>query len=92
MAELAEATRRLEAALGALEATVGRRLDFERRRGDLETELQIMQDDRARLAVELESATARLERVENATADVSRRVHSAIGAVREVIDRAEAAG
>ena len=92
MAELAEATRRLEAALGALEATVGRRHDIERRRGDLATELQIMQDDRARLAVELESATARLERVENATADVSRRVHSAIGAVREVIDRAEAAG
>ena len=26
-------------------------------RGDLETELQLMQDDRARLAVELESAT-----------------------------------
>ena len=91
MTALEEATKRLEAALGALEATVGRRLDLERRRGDLETELQIMQDDRARLAVELEGATARLERLENATGDVSRRVHRAIGAVREVIDRAEAA-
>jgi predicted nucleic acid-binding Zn-ribbon protein len=92
MAALEEATKRLEAALGALEATVGRRLHLERRRGDLETELQIMQDDRARLAVELESAAARLEQLENATGDVSRRVHRAVGAVREVIDRAEAAG
>jgi predicted nucleic acid-binding Zn-ribbon protein len=91
MAALEEATRRLEAALGALEATVGRRLDLERRRGDLETELQIMQDDRARLAVELESATARLEQLENATGDVGRRVQRAIGAVREVLGRAEMA-
>jgi hypothetical protein len=90
MAALEDATKRLEAALGTLEATVGRRLDLERRRGDLETELQIMQDDRARLAVELESATARLEQVESATGDVSRRVHRAIGAVREVLGRAEA--
>jgi hypothetical protein len=91
MTALEQATKRLEAALGALEATVGRRLDLERRRGDLETELQIMQDDRARLAVELESATARLEQLESATCDVNRRVHRAIGAVREVLDRAEAA-
>jgi hypothetical protein len=91
MATLQEAMKRLETALGALEATVGRRLDLERRRGDLETELQIMQDDRARLAVELESATARLERLERATGDVGRRVHTAVGAVREVLERAGAA-
>ena len=89
MAALDDAVRRLEAALGALEATLGRRLDLERRRGDLETELQIMQDDRARLAVELESASGRLEQLESATGDVSRRVNRAIGAVREVLDRAE---
>jgi hypothetical protein len=70
MAALDDAVRRLEAALGALEATLGRRLDLERRRGDLETELQIM---------------------EAATADVGRRVHRAIGAVRDVLERADAA-
>jgi len=91
MAALDDAVRRLEAALGALEATLGRRLDLERRRGDLETELQIMQDDRARLAVELESAGARLARMEAATADVGRPVHRAIGAVRDVLERADAA-
>ncbi|HEX8666641.1 MAG TPA: DUF4164 family protein [Beijerinckiaceae bacterium] len=91
MAALDDAVRRLEAALGALEATLGRRLDLERRRGDLETELQIMQDDRARLAVELDAASARLARMEAATADVGRRVHRAVGAVRDVLERAEAA-
>ena len=91
MAALDDAVRRLEAALGALEATLGRRLDLERRRGDLETELQIMQDDRARLAVELDAASARLARMEAATADVGRRVHRAIGTVRDVLERAGAA-
>jgi hypothetical protein len=90
MAALDEAVKRLDAALGALEATLGRRLDLERRRGDLETELQIMQDDRARLAVELDSASARLARMEAATADIGRRVHRAAGAVREVLERADA--
>ena len=46
--------------LGLLEAAVSRRLEAEKRRGDLETELQIMQDDRARLAVELDGALTRL--------------------------------
>jgi predicted nucleic acid-binding Zn-ribbon protein len=91
MAALDDAVRRLDAALGALEATLGRRLDLERRRGDLETELQIMQDDRARLAVELDAAAARLARLEAATGDVDRRVRRAIGAVRDVLGRAEAA-
>ena len=91
MAALDDAVSRLDAALGALEATLGRRLDLERRRGDLETELQIMQDDRARLAVELDAASARLARMEAATADVGCRVHRAIGAVRDVLERAEAA-
>ena len=82
---LDDALRRLEAALGQLEASVSRRLEIERRRGDLETELQIMQDDRARLAVELESTAARLQQVEAVTDDVGRRVHRAIGAVRDVL-------
>jgi uncharacterized protein YicC (UPF0701 family) len=80
--------RRLEAALGLLEAAVTRRLEAERRRGDLETELQIMQDDRARLAVELDGALTRLHRFEAATDDVSRRVRQAIGAVETVLAQA----
>ena len=89
MATLDEAGKRLDAALKLLEMSVARRFDTEGRRADLETELQIMQDDRARLAVELEGTTARLAQVEAATADVGRRVERAIGAVRDVLDHAE---
>jgi hypothetical protein len=89
---LDDAVRRLEAALGLLEAVVARRLEAERRRGDLETELQIMQDDRARLAVELDGTVARLHRIEAAASDIGRRVERAAGAIREVLGRAEGNG
>jgi hypothetical protein len=88
-ASLDAAMKRLNAALGLLEAAVTRRLEAERRRGDLETELQIMQDDRARLAVELDGAMARLRRVEAAAGDVGRRVERAVGVIRKVVERAD---
>jgi hypothetical protein len=50
-----------------------------------------MQDDRARLALELESAQSRLHRVEAATGDVTKRVDRAVGSIRDVLARAEAA-
>lgn len=86
---LDDAMKRLENALGLLEAAVSRRLDMENRRGDLETELQIMQDDRARLAVELDGALSRLHRFEAATDDIGRRVRLAIEAVEDVLGQAE---
>jgi len=82
---LDDAMKRLEIALGLLEASVSRRLEADKRRGDLETELQLMQDDRARLAVELDGAVTRLHRYEAAADDVSRRVRQAIGAVQTVL-------
>ena len=82
---LEEALKRLEAAVGLLEVAVARRLEAERRRGDLETELQIMQDDRARLAVELDGALTRLHRVEAATDDVGGRVRRALDAIESVL-------
>jgi hypothetical protein len=88
-AALDNALKRLESALGLLEAAATRRLEAERRRGDLETELQLMQDDRARLAVELDGTVARLHRVEAVTQDVGRRVQRAVGAIQDVLERAE---
>ena len=85
---LEEAMKRLDMALGLLEAAVSRRREADRRRGALETELQLMQDDRARLAVELDGALTRLHRFEAATDDVGRRVRQAIGAVQTVLAQA----
>ena len=87
--EIDTAARRLQSALGQLEAALGRRTGGGVRHPDLETELQLMQDDRARLSVELDSATARLNKVETATEHVGRRVSAAIGALKEVLGRAE---
>ena len=90
-AVLDEAMQRLTASLSILETAVARRLDAERSRADLETELQIMQDDRSRLAVELESASARLGQVEAAADHVGQRVRHAIGSIRDVMASAGAA-
>lgn len=84
-AMLNAALERLETAVAGLERAAARRLELEQRRGDLETELSLMQDDRARLAVELDGALARLERLEAAADDVSRRVERAMGAVKTVM-------
>lgn len=86
---LDQAFAELDAALGQLEAAAQRRLDFERRRGDLESELTLMQDDRARLAVDLDGAIARLQSVESVAADAGRRLEAAMATIREVIADAE---
>jgi hypothetical protein len=85
---LDEALRRLDMALTALEAAAVRRIESERKRSDIETELSLMQDDRARLAVDLDGALATLTRLEAATDDVSGRVDRAMEAVRSVLKRA----
>jgi hypothetical protein len=85
---LDDAMKRLDAALGLMEASVSRRLEGDRRRGGLETELQLMQDDRSRLAEELDGVLTRLHRYEVATDDVGRRVQLAILAVQNVLAQA----
>ncbi len=90
-ASLEDALRRLDGAIGQLEAAVSRRLEIERRRGNLETELQIMQDDRARLAVELDGTTARLNSAESAARDVGERVQRAVGSIQGVLAHVEEA-
>ncbi|CAH1650481.1 conserved hypothetical protein [Hyphomicrobiales bacterium] len=82
---LAEALKRLEAAIGTLEAATMRRLETERRRGDLETELSLMQDDRARMAVELDGTLARLNNLEAVTEDVDKRLARATSVVGSIL-------
>ena len=85
---LDDALKRLDVALGLLEGSISRRLEAEKRRGDLETELQLMQDDRARLAGELDGVLTRLQRYEAATDDISQRVRIAIGTIQSVLHQA----
>lgn len=88
-AELEAAIARMDAALGRVEAALDRHFDTDRRRSDIEVELQVMGEDRARLATELESATARLARVQSASDHVGLRLDAAIGAIQTVIDGTE---
>lgn len=87
---LENALMRLDGALAQLEAAARRRVDAERGRANLETELALMQDDRARLAAELDGATARLGDVETAAAEVDQRLERAISVIGAVIVRAQA--
>lgn len=80
--QLETAIHTLEASLGQLEAAVQRRLDLDKRRGDFETELAIMQDDRARLATELDGALTRLKSVESAAEDAVARLDRAMGVIQ----------
>jgi predicted nucleic acid-binding Zn-ribbon protein len=80
----------LDAALNQLETLAQRKLELERRRGDLETELAIMQDDRARLATDLDGALTRLNTVEGAAIDALARLDRAMRAVKSAIEQNEA--
>ena len=68
------ALRRLTAALDQLEAAAQRRAQADAARANLEEELAIMQDDRSRLAVELDGAMARGNTLAQANDEVARRL------------------
>ena len=74
---LEEALHRLDAALALLETTVAR--------GDRETEFALLEEDRVRLAAELDAAGARLARVTTTTGEVNRRLDRAIETVEDVL-------
>ena len=80
-----EAIKKLERAVSLLESAIVLKQDVEKRRGDIELELQLMQDDRVRLAEELDGTTNRLARMENVVTEVSARVEQAIETVEDVL-------
>lgn len=86
---LEQALARLAAALDQLETAAQRRAALDAQRGDLVEELAIMQDDRARLAAELDGATARTQALEATHLEVGRRLARAKESIREVIAAAE---
>jgi hypothetical protein len=79
------ALKRLSAALDQLEAAQSRREKADLMRGDLAEELAIMQDDRSRLAVELDLALARAKALETANREAAERLSSASAVIRAVL-------
>ncbi|HLH49031.1 MAG TPA: DUF4164 domain-containing protein [Roseiarcus sp.] len=79
--------KRLRAALDLLEAAIERRARQEGARGDAQEELALMQDDRARLAVELDGALDRNRGLLAANMEAARRVEKASAAIRSILER-----
>jgi hypothetical protein len=79
------ALKRLSAALEKLEAAAERRVRADALRTNLEEELAVMQDDRSRLAVELDGALARSISLETTKEEVARRLNGAGAAVKAVL-------
>lgn len=82
---LTAALMRLTAALDRLEAANEWRAKREALRANLEEELAVMQDDRARLAVELDGAIARAKALELANEEAARRLNHAMAEIRAVL-------
>jgi len=79
------ALARFERGLDALETAVAQRLENEMSLADLEEELAVMQDDRGRLALDLDTALARAATVEKPRDEVLRRVERASASVASVL-------
>ncbi len=79
------ATRRLEAAIQALEAAIERRLEVERQEAALAAQLHLVGIDRSRLADQLDGAQARADQLASVNLEVSRRLGSAMETIRAVL-------
>jgi hypothetical protein len=80
--------KRLRAAVDLLEGAIERRLRQADAQGDMQEELALMQDDRARLAVELDGALERNRSLMTANEEAARRLERAGAAIRSVLERA----
>lgn len=81
---LEAALDRLTRAIDQLEGATSRQRDGERARADLDAELAAVQDDRQRLAFELDAVTARASRLDAAAGEIDRRLEGAMAELRAV--------
>ena len=86
---VAAASRRLALALDALEAAVERRRDADRSEEALAEQIHALGTDRARLAGELDAATALSRKLESSNREVAQRIDQAIETIRSVLDTPE---
>lgn len=82
---IAQALAELRSAITALDAAATQQANADRSGDRIKSELALMQDDRARLANDLDAALARLNRYDQISADLSKRIERALTAVRVAI-------
>lgn len=82
---LQRAMERLDGAIDSLEAAVGRRARIDEARRNADDERTLMEEDRARLAAELDEALARAGTLDGANAEVGRRLDRISATVRAVL-------
>ena len=79
--------RRLAAAVDSLERAAERRMRHDQARANVEEEYALMQDDRSRLAVELDAALDRSRALDAASAEADARLARAAQAIGAIIER-----
>lgn len=79
------AVRRLNAALGELEAVVERRQEHDRGQDNLAARIQSLGADRSRLADELDHSLSRARTLEDANRNIAERIDGAIETIRAVL-------
>lgn len=82
---IAQALAELRTAVAGLEAVAAKRETGDISSDTLKTELTLVQDDRARLANDLDAALARLGRYDQISADLQKRINRALHAVKDAI-------
>src|SRR5712691_9221982 len=80
------ASRRLAAALDALEAAAERRREADHGEDTLAAQVHALGSDRSKLAADLDAQAARANRLETANREVARRLDLAIDTIRTVLD------
>jgi Domain of unknown function (DUF4164) len=87
MDSLETSLKRLASAVEALEWATDLRMRHDEARASTQEEFALMQDDRSRLAVELDAAVDRSRALEAANAEAARRLARAAQAVERVLGR-----
>ncbi len=79
--------KRLGAAIDLLELAAERRMRHDETRANAEEEYALVQDDRSRLAVELDAALDHSRALERASAEASERLVNAAETIGRIIER-----
>jgi hypothetical protein len=87
--DIETATRRLTAALDALESSVERRREADRDEDELATRIQALGADRSRLADELDGSLVRSRKLERVNREIAEKLDAAIGTIKSVLEAGE---